>query len=58
MSSPGSGDHFDHEQRPSTNRPLNGERRPVWKPVIITAAVFAVLVVLYLLGTQLLVDAG
>lgn len=51
-------DHVDHTDRPSTNRPLHGERRPVWKPVLLTVALFATLIVLYLVGTELLVSAG
>lgn len=58
MSTQDPGDHFDHPERPTTNHPLHGERRPVWKPVLITAAVFAVLIVLYLVATELLVSAG
>jgi hypothetical protein len=46
------GDHFDHPERPSTDQPLNGPRRSTLKPLLLTLVVFAVLIALYLLGTQ------
>lgn len=43
-------DHFEHEQRPTPNQPLGGPRRSTIKPLLITLAVFAVLIALYLIG--------
>jgi hypothetical protein len=42
---------------PSTNRPLNAERRPVVKPVLLLVLFVVVLVGLYLIGTEVLVSA-
>ena len=50
---PESGDHFDYPDHPSTDQPLHGPRRSTAKPLLITLVVFAVLIALYLLGTQL-----
>ncbi len=47
------GDHFDHPERPTVDQPLHGERRSPWKPLLVTVVVFAVLIALYLLGTNL-----
>lgn len=47
------GDHFDHPERPTVERPIGGPRRTPWKPLLVTIVVFAVLIALYLLGTQL-----
>lgn len=46
------GDHFDHPERPSVEQPLNGPRRGRWGPLLLTVVVFAVLIALYLLGTN------
>jgi hypothetical protein len=51
------GDHFDHPGRPTSNQPLNGPRRSTAGPLLLTIVVFAVLVGLYLLGTQV-IDLG
>lgn len=49
----------DHEgrDRPTTDHPLHGRRRPLAGPVLITLGVIALLVVLYLLGVTYLVPA-
>lgn len=44
---------FDHPERPTSDQPLNGPRRSTLKPLLLTVVVFAVLIALYLLGTQL-----
>jgi len=48
------GDMFDHDERPTSDQPLHGERRSTAKPLAITVAVFLVLGVLYWLGTFLI----
>lgn len=50
-------DHFEHHERASVSRPINGEKRSPWKPLFITVLLFAALIVLYLLGAQYLVAA-
>jgi hypothetical protein len=56
---PHDSDHFEHAERPTVNQPLGGgPRRSTLKPLLITIAVFAVLIALYLLGTVLLTDGG
>lgn len=50
-------DHFEHHERASVSKPINGEKRSPWKPLLITIILFATLIVLYLLGTQYLVAA-
>lgn len=50
-------DHFEHRERASVSRPVNGEKRSPWKPLLLTIALFAALIVLYLLGAQFLVSA-
>lgn len=42
---------FDHPERPTSDQPLNGPRRSTVKPLLLTVAVFAVLIALYLAGT-------
>ncbi|WP_181311935.1 hypothetical protein [Nocardioides campestrisoli] len=42
---------------PTTDQPLNGPRKGPWKPLLVTVAVFAVLIGLYLLGVAFLVPA-
>lgn len=51
-------DHFEHAERPTVNQPIGGPRRSTLKPLVITIVVFAVLIALYLLGTELLTDGG
>jgi hypothetical protein len=51
------GDHFDHPERPTVAEPVGGQRRSPLKPALITLLVFAVLIGLYLLGTEFLVSA-
>lgn len=51
------GDHFDHPERPTVGQPAGGQRRSPLKPALITLLVFAVLIGLYLLGTEVLVSA-
>ncbi|MFB9314559.1 hypothetical protein [Nocardioides plantarum] len=48
------GDMFDHDERPTVDQPLHGERRSTIKPLALTVAVFLVLGVLYWLGTFLI----
>lgn len=57
MSNREPGDHFDHPERPSKDQPLNAERRSTLRPLVLTLVVFAVLIALYLLGTQV-IDLG
>lgn len=42
---------FDHDERPTADQPLHGERRSTMKPLVLTVVVFAVLALLYWLGT-------
>lgn len=51
MSNKEPGDMFDHPERPTSDQPLNGPRRSTAKPLLLTVVVFAVLIVLYFLGT-------
>ncbi len=48
----------EHRDRPTMNHPLNGPRRPVWKPVIVLALVIGALVLFYLFGLSVLVPSG
>jgi hypothetical protein len=45
---------FDHDERPTADQPVNGERRSTMKPLALTLAVFVVLGILYWLGTFLI----
>ena len=45
------------DEAPTVSKPIHGEERPAFKPLLITVAVFAVLIVLYLLGAQYLIPA-
>jgi hypothetical protein len=58
MTPPDDTDHFDHPQRPTSDQPLGGPRRSTLKPLLLTVLVFAILIVLYLLGTAFLTDGG
>jgi len=44
-------------ERPTTNQPLNAEKRPVWMPLILLVAFIAALVLIYLFGLAVLVPA-
>ena len=57
MSNHEPGDHFDHRRQPTSDQPLNAGRRSTAKPLVLTIVVFAVLIALYLLGTQV-IDLG
>lgn len=48
----------EHRDRPTTNHPLNGPRRPVWKPLILLVVFIAALVLVYLFGLTVLVPSG
>lgn len=52
MSGTEPGDHFEHPERPTRDQPLHGPRRSTLTPLLVTVLVFAVLVGLYLLGTN------
>jgi hypothetical protein len=51
------GTEHDDRDRPTTDQPLHGRKRPLAGPVLITLGVIALLVVLYLLGVTYLVPA-
>lgn len=47
----------EHRARPTMNHPLNGPKRPVWKPLILLVVFIAVLVLIYLFGLTVLVPS-
>jgi hypothetical protein len=48
----------EHRDRPTTNHPLNGPKRPTWKPLIYLVLILAALVLIYLVGLAVLVPSG
>ncbi|MCW2737546.1 hypothetical protein [Nocardioides sp.] len=55
------GDDIRHgdetRERPTMNQPLNAEKRPVWKPLILLVVFIAALVLIYLFGLTVLVPS-
>ncbi|MCW2815735.1 MAG: hypothetical protein JWN84_3190 [Nocardioides sp.] len=51
-------DHFDHPERPRKDQPIGApEPRSTLRPLLLTLAVFALLIGLYFLGAEFLVNA-
>ena len=47
----------EHQEEPTASKPLFGEKRPVWKPLIYLLLLIAALVLIYLFGLTVLVPS-